>query len=150
MKRVTKFDVAFASIYTTWKLSLGFFNLEKKNAQLLRLCLIFFLFCWHSFLGGVVDYAEQDDGYDVLLGREWVCHVVERVAHREVALEGDGHGEVDPTRQPDLGQREKNGQDVVVDSRGFVLGRELRHGEEQDAEKWKEGCQKGVFVVKDY
>ena len=53
-------------------------------------------------LGDVVDEGKAEDGDDVVLGRPLVGQLVEGVAHRQVALHCDGHGEVDASGQANL------------------------------------------------
>ena len=53
-------------------------------------------------LRNVVEEGEAEDGYDVIFGRPFVRQFVERVADGQVALNRDGHGEVDASSQANL------------------------------------------------
>ena len=98
----------------------------------------------YTDLWRVVKEGECDDGDDVLLGGHGVHDVEERVAHREVPLQRDGHGEVDASGEPDLRQGEEDGQHAVVEAARLVDARQLREGEDQDAGKEKKNKKRGV------
>lgn len=53
-------------------------------------------------LGRIVHERKYNNGHDVKGGWPGVRDFVERVAHREVPLDGDGHGEKDGAGQSDL------------------------------------------------